>query len=43
MDGHSLIEMAYMLYEVCLAIIHGKRGLSEPTGEFCSLNSSCER
>ena len=43
MDDHSLIEMAHMLYEICLAIIHGKRGLSEPPGEFCSLNSSRER
>ena len=43
MGGHSLIEVAHMLYGVCLAIIHGKRVLSEPLGEFCSLNSSCER
>ena len=43
MDGHSLIEVAHMLYGVCLAIIHGKHGLSEPLREFCSLNSSRER
>ena len=43
MDGHSLIEVAHMLYGVRLAIIHGKRGLSELPGEFCSLNSSHER
>ena len=43
MDGHSLIEVAHMLYGVCLAIIDGECGLSEPLGEFCSLNSSRER
>ena len=43
MDGHSLIEVAHMLYGVCLAIIHGKRGLSELPGEFCLLNSLRER
>ena len=43
MDGHSLIEVAHMLYEVCLATIHGKRGLSESPGEFCLLNSARER
>ena len=43
MDGHSLIEVAHMLYEVCPTIIHGKRGLSGPPGEFCSLNSTRER
>ena len=43
MDGHSLIEVAHMLYGVCLAIIDGECGLSEPSGEFCSLNSSCKR
>ena len=43
MDGHSLIEVAHMLYGVCPTIIHGKHGLSEPHGEFCSLNSTCER
>ena len=43
MDGHSLIEVAHMLNEVCPAIIHGKSGLSEPSWEFCSLNSVHER
>ena len=43
MDGHSLTEVAHMLYGICLAIIHGECGLSEPSGEFCLLNSSCER
>ena len=43
MDDHSRIEMAHMLYGVCLAIIHGERGLSEPPGEFRSLNSSRKR
>ena len=43
MDSHSLIEVAHMLYGVCLATIHGKRELSELPGEFCSLNSSRER
>ena len=43
MDDHSLIEVAHMLYGVCHAIIHGERGLSELSGEFCLLNSSRER
>ena len=43
MDSHSLIEVVHMLYRVCLATIHGKRGLSEPLGEFFLLNSSRER
>ena len=43
MDSHSLIEVTHMLYRVCLAIIHGKCGLSEPLGEFYSFNSSRER
>ena len=43
MDGHSLIEVAHMLYGVCPAIIHGKCGLNAPSGEFCLLNSSCKR
>ena len=43
MDGHSLIEVAHMLYRVCLAIIHGKRRLSESLGEFYLLNSPYKR
>ena len=43
MDGHSLIEMAHMLYGVYLASIHGERGLSEPPRKFRSLNSLRER
>ena len=43
MGSHPLIKVAHMLYGVCFAIIHGKWGLSELPGEFCSLNSSCER
>ena len=43
MDGHFLIKVAHMLYGVCPTIIHGKRGLSEPPGEFCSLNSAREK
>ena len=43
MEGHSLIEVAHMFYEVCPTIIRGKHGLSELPGEFCSLNSTRER
>ena len=43
MGSHSLIEVTHMLNRVYAAIIHGKNGLSELPGEFCSLNSVHER
>ena len=43
MDSHSLIEVAYMLNGVCLAIIHGESGLIELLREFYSLNPTRER
>ena len=43
MGSHSLIEVTHMLNRVYAAIIHGKSGLSEPPGEFYSLNSVRER
>ena len=30
MHSHSLVEVAYVFHGVCLTIVHGERGLSEP-------------
>ena len=42
MDGHPLVELAYVLYGVRLAIIYGKSGLVEPPRKFSPLYIACE-
>ena len=43
MDGHPLIELAYMLYWVGPTIVYGKRWLMEPPRKHCPLYSTHER
>ena len=40
---HPLVEVAYMFHKVCLTIIHGECGLSEPPRKSPSLNFARER
>ena len=42
MDGHPLIELAYMLYWVGSTIVYGKCWLMEPPRKHCPLYSMCE-
>ena len=42
MDSHLLFELTYVLYRVCLAIIHGERWLVESSRKFCLFYLSCK-
>ena len=43
MHCHPLVEVAYILHEVCSTIVHGERGLGESLRKSPSLNSMHER
>ena len=43
MHCHSLVEVAYMLHEVCSTIVHGEHGLGELPRKSPPLNSVRER
>ena len=43
MDGHPLIELAYMLYRVGPTIVYSKCWLMEPPRKYCPLYSTRER
>ena len=43
MDGHPLIELAYMLYWVGPIIVYGKRWLMEPPRKHRPLYSTCKQ
>ena len=43
MDSHLLFELTYVLYRVCLAIIHGERWLVESSRKFCLFYPPCKR
>ena len=42
MDSHLLFELTYILYRVCLTIIHGERWLVEPSRKFCLFYPPCK-
>ena len=43
MEGHSLVEVAYMLYRIRLTVVDGECWLVEPLREYCPLNVARER
>ena len=43
MDGHPLIELAYMLHWVGPTIVYGKRWLMKPPRKHCLLYSTRKR
>ena len=42
MDSHLLLELTYVLYRVCSAIIHGERWLVESFRKFCLFYPPCK-
>ena len=43
MDGHPLIELAHMLYKVCLTIVNKERRLMEVPWKFSPSYLVCKR
>ena len=42
MDGHSLVEVAHVLYSIRSTIVDGECWLVEPPREYCPLNVTRE-
>ena len=42
MDGHSLVEVAHVLYSICSTIVNGECWLVELPREYCPLNVTHE-
>ena len=42
MDGHPLIELAYMFYRVCLTIVNEERRLMEAPWKFNPFYPTCK-
>jgi len=41
--SHSLVEVTYVLHKICMTVVHGECGLSEPLRKSPFLNPTCER